>query len=251
MTAGLREMIGGRHLRGVWSALPDSRSVEVLGRSALDFVAVDLQHGYSTLATLPPQLDVLAALGKPSLVRVPGHDPFDIMRVLDLGADGVIVPLVDDAAAAVRMVAAARYGPEGRRSWGPLGPQLGRPRTEAAAADARTTVVVMVETAAGLANVAEIASVPGVDALYVGPNDLGLSLGLGRPHWRDSEPLHAAVERIIAAGRDCGVAVGFDCDGVEEAVHWLELGVDFLILGRDVLLLAEAVDELSPDSTAC
>lgn len=240
MTGTLRQDLAERTLIGAWAALGDPHAAEVLGRAGFDLVVVDLQHGFATEAGLAAQLDALARTASYAVVRVAGQLPHQIMRCLDLGADGVMVPLVETAAEATRMVAAARYSPGGNRSWGPLWSQLGRPGCEPPEGDRRAAVILMIETSLGLANAAEIAAVAGVDALYIGPNDLALSLGLGRVAWQDSAELRAAISRIIEAGRAAGVPVGVDCQGAEAVGFWRDRGAGLFLTDRDVLLLADS-----------
>lgn len=240
MTGTLRQALAERTLVGAWAALGDPHPTEVLGRAGFDLVVVDLQHGFATEAGLAAQLDALERTASYAVVRVAGQLPHQIMRCLDLGADGVLVPLVETAAEATRLVAAARYSPAGNRSWGPLWAQLGRTGTEPAQGDRRAAVILMIETAAGLANVEQIAAVDGIDALYLGPNDLALSLGLGKTDWRRSPELQAAASRVIAAGRAAGVPVGIDCQGAEAVAFWHARGATLFLTDRDVLLLADA-----------
>lgn len=243
-----RALHSGRQL-GVWAALGDPHTTEVLGRSGFDLVVVDLQHGFATEADLPGQLDVLSRTPSFAVVRVAGLLPHQVMRCLDLGADGVVVPMVETARAAADAVAAARYAPAGGRSWGPLWSQLGRPLAEPAAADATAAVIVMIETAAGLANLDEILAVDGIDAVYIGPNDLALSLGLGRVSWRDAELTRAATS-IIERARAAGVAAGIDCQGREAVDFWAERGGSLFVAGRDVDLLAGAARQAAGELRA-
>lgn len=240
MTGSLRQALAEQSLLGAWAALGDPQATEILGNAGFDLVVLDLQHGFVTEASLSGQLDALARTTSHAAVRVAGHLPHQIMRCLDLGADGVVIPLVETASDAAHLVATARYAPAGHRSWGPLWAQLGRHQPEPPEGDSRAAVIVMIETAAGLENVETIAAVDGVDALYVGPNDLALSLGLGRVPWHASEVLQSAILRIIAAGRAAGVPVGVDCQGAETVAYWREHGATFFLTDRDVLLLADA-----------
>ena len=240
MSATLGEALRSGRQLGVWAALGDPRSTEVLGRSGFDLVVIDLQHGFATEADLPGQLDALAATPSFAAVRTQGVLPHQVMRCLDLGADGVVVPLVETADDAARMVAAARYAPAGGRSWGPLWGQLGRPLPEPAEGDAAAAVIVMIETATGLANLDAILATEGIDALYIGPNDLALSLGLGRVAWQDSPELQRAATSIIERAGAAGVPVGIDCQGREAVEFWAARGASLFLTDRDVNLLASS-----------
>lgn len=245
MTGSLRQALAERSLIGAWAALGDPHSAEVLGNAGFDLLVVDLQHGFATETSLTAQLDALARTTSYAAVRVAGHLPHQIMRCLDLGADGVVVPLVETADDAARLVAAARYAPGGSRSWGPLWSQLGRTQPEPPQGDAEAAVILMIETATGLANAERIAAVEGVDALYIGPNDLALSLGLGRVAWLESTALQQAVLRVIEAGRANGVPVGIDCQGAAAVGFWQEHGATLFLTDRDVTLLADSARRAS------
>lgn len=243
LRTGLRARLAERRTTyGVWSALDDPASAEIVARAGFDLVCVDLQHGFADLGSLPRLLHAIHTAGSASIVRVAWNAPDQIMRALDLGADGVLVPMVDDAEQARQAVAACRYAPAGTRSWGPLWGDVRRDVPEAAAGDSGTACIVMIETAAGLANVEEIAAVPGLDAVYIGPNDLSLSLGRSRTDHLTSPELADAVDRVVRAGHEAGIAVGLDCAGIDLARRWTRRGVDLTICARDSVLLREAVD---------
>jgi len=240
---GLRARLAERRTTyGVWSALDDPASAEIVARAGFDLVCVDLQHGFGDLASLPRLLHAIHAAGSASLVRVAWNAPDQIMRALDLGADGILVPMVDDADQAREAVAACRYAPTGSRSWGPLWGDVRRVAPEPAAGDAGAACIVMIETAAGLANVEEIAAVPGLDAVYVGPNDLALSLGRARTDQLGAPEFDEVVERVVRVAHDAGIAAGLDCAGTDLARRWTRRGVDLTICARDSVLLREAVD---------
>jgi 4-hydroxy-2-oxoheptanedioate aldolase len=227
----------GLPARGVWSTLPDPVVAELLGRAGYDYVCVDLQHGMTGPGTVLPVLQALRPTPATVLVRVPGPDPEAMMRALDLGADGVVVPMVDTPEQAAAAVAACTYPPGGVRSWGPMWGDVDGGAPTPAQADAARIVVVMVETAAGLANADAIAAVPGVDAVYVGPNDLALSLGHGRETYLTSSAVHAALDRVVAATTAAGTVTGLHCATPEMAAYWRDRGVGMLTVATDTTLL--------------
>ncbi|HEY0187870.1 MAG TPA: aldolase/citrate lyase family protein [Cellulomonas sp.] len=239
MTTGVRaRWAAGEAACGVWSTLPDPVVAELLGRAGYDYVCVDWQHGMTGPGTALPVLQALRGTPATVLVRVPGPDPGLMMRALDLGADGVVVPMVDTPEQAAEAVAACTYPPGGVRSWGPMwGDVDGAAGADPASADAARLVVVMVETAEGLADVAAIAAVPGVAAVYVGPNDLALSLGHGRQTWSTSPAVHAALDRVVAATGTAGVAAGLHCADPAMAAYWRDRGVRLLTVATDSALL--------------
>jgi 4-hydroxy-2-oxoheptanedioate aldolase len=179
-------------------------------------------------------LQAFAISRVPSVVRVPANDAAEIGRTLDAGADGVIVPLVETAEEAERAVAACRYAPAGARSWGALRPSLHIEGYDPATGDAHAACIVLIETERGAHNADEIASVPGVDALYIGPNDLALTAGLP-PSYTFEEPRHRAlVERIVAAGERAGIPVGTHARGPEHVREYLDAGFRLLVVHRDL-----------------
>ena len=234
---------GGRVTHGVWSALDDPVAAEIVGRAGYDLVCVDLQHGFAHLGSVGRLLHALHGTPAAGVVRVAWNAPEQIMRVLDLGAEGVVVPMVNDAAEARRAADACRYAPAGTRSWGPLWGDVRRGFPEADDGDRLATCIVMIETAAGLDNIEEIVRVPGVHAVYVGPNDLALSMGLGRVPLEDSVPAAGRGRARHDDGARAGIAAGVDCAEAATARHWIDRGMDLVISARDSVLLRRAVDE--------
>lgn len=231
----------GEMLYGVWSGIDHPSLAQILGCAGFDFVCVDLQHCFGTFGSLNAMLDGLDKVHSPALVRVPWNTPDYIMRALDLGAEGVIVPMVNSAQEAQIAAKACRYAPAGNRSWGPIWALARGGAPQPAEGDATAMCIVMIETADGLANLDEILAVDGVQAIYIGPNDLSLSLGLDRASYVDSEPLHRTIRDIIARAGSAGKIVGIDCAGAEQAHYWRDQGVNFVISANDAgLLLAAA-----------
>ncbi len=186
--------------RGTWLTVPDPVVAEAALAARPDFAAIDLQHGTLTAAAAPGLLIAARAAGVETWVRVPANDPAIIGWVLDIGAAGVIVPLVESASEAAVAVGACRYPPAGRRSFGPFRASLVGVRDPGC--------VVMIETAAGVDAVGDIAAVPGLSGLYVGPVDLGISLGLPPNIDHDDAGFDAALAAVVAAAGANGVPVG-------------------------------------------
>ncbi len=223
-----------------WSALRDPLAAEILARSGVDLLVLDLQHGAAD------ESDLLALLQAaqpfvPVLVRLRSVEPAQVTRALDLGADGVVVPLVNGPDDARAMVGAALYPPHGTRSYGPLRANLRHgPGYRERVAD-HALVIAMVETAAGLAAVEATAAVPGLGGLFVGPADLGLDLGLGPQTDGDHPEYLAARRRIIDAAHAHGLSVGLHGDDPAAARAALAEGVDWVVVASDTRLLAEGV----------
>ncbi len=165
----------GRTAFGLWSAIPSSFSAELVAGTDVDYVCVDQQHGVVNYASMVPMLQAIEAAGATPITRVLSNDPFRIMKALDAGAWGVIVPLVNGAGEAARAMAACRYPPHGIRSYGPIraASVIGSRNPEDLAGE--VLCLVMVETREALENVEEIAATPRVDGIYIGPADLAIS----------------------------------------------------------------------------
>jgi 4-hydroxy-2-oxoheptanedioate aldolase len=203
-----------------------------MGQLGFDWVCVDLQHGLAGLESAAPMLQAITVTGAVPLVRVPANEPWLIMRVLDLGASGVVVPLVGTPEEAARAAAACRYPPDGVRSWGPVrtSAALG---ASAAERNERVLCIVMVETRDGVENLDAICAVAGVDGVYVGPRDLGLSYGLA-----PSPELEALIEGIVATCRQHGVPAGIHARSGQSARAYAAAGCLFASVATDRELLA-------------
>ncbi|WP_420451363.1 HpcH/HpaI aldolase family protein [Ilumatobacter sp.] len=197
---------------GLWFSTDSPAGAEALCELDVDYVVIDLQHGLIEVSGAISMMRAMARSDATVLVRVPTAEPGIVGRVLDAGAEGVIVPMVDDADIARSCVRAARYAPHGQRSYGPTRSRLTGASTEIADVDASTIVVAMIETTDAVANVEAIAAVPGIDALYVGPSDLSITLGLGPGVEQADERFTHALESVLEASRRHGVAPGIHAD---------------------------------------
>ena len=237
----LRELWDGTEATiGGWCSIPSPFSAELMGRSGFDWVCIDTQHGVIGYDEMVPMLQALSITATPAFVRVPWNQPDHIMKALDAGAQGVIVPMVsteDDARAAV---AAAKYPPMGMRSWGPIRAALDVPDYSPETANRRTIVAVMIETPGGVQNLEKILSVPGVDAVYVGPSDLALGHGM-TPTLNVSDPEHLRlIETIVDGCRRHGIVAGIHCDSIETVRRWHARGYGMFTVGSDAALMRQA-----------
>jgi 4-hydroxy-2-oxoheptanedioate aldolase len=213
---------------GGWIALGDPLSTEIVAQAGYDWIGIDAQHGISG-ATLPTL--VLAAGSTPVLVRVASDDPARIGRALDAGAAGVIVPLVESAAQARAAVAACRHPPAGTRSWGTTRSNLGLADVTPASANTAAFCAVMAETVGAVEAIDAIAATEGLDAVFVGPADLGISAG------RKPGDVADFAERIVEACAAAGVIAGIYAGGPESAATWNRLGFRLLAMHNDAQLL--------------
>jgi 4-hydroxy-2-oxoheptanedioate aldolase len=187
--------------------MPGALGVEVVGRLGFDWAAIDMQHGTMGYEGALDMIRAADVHSLSSVVRMPWNEPGIIGRMLDAGAEAIIVPMIECVDDARNAVAACRYPPVGRRSLGPVRVGTRDGSGYMRGANDRVAVIPMIETAAALADVEAIAAVPGVDALFVGPFDLSMSLGL-RPGDNDGdEVFDAAIARVVAAARSAGIAL--------------------------------------------
>jgi 4-hydroxy-2-oxoheptanedioate aldolase len=203
-------------------------------------VCVDQQHGVIDYDSMVPMIQAIRAEGAAPITRVLSNDPFLIMKSLDAGAWGVIVPLVNNAEDAARAVSACRYPPRGTRSYGPVRAAgvIGSRDPEDLAGE--VLCLVMVETREGLERVEEIAATPGLDGIYIGPSDLALSLGLP-PTLDVTEDAHIeAVNKIREACHRNGIAAGIHSPSGEWARKHAEAGFDIVTVATDAALLRGA-----------
>ena len=171
------KMLAGVGTTNGWCAFGSSYSAEILGHAGFDSVTVDMQHGMFDFNAVLPMLQALSATPTTPIVRVPWNDTALIMHVLDAGAYGIICPMVNNRADAERLVAACRYAPVGMRSYGPARGLLYGGADYPDHANDEIVVLGMIETLDGIKNLDEILATPGLDGVYIGPNDLALVLG--------------------------------------------------------------------------
>jgi 4-hydroxy-2-oxoheptanedioate aldolase len=236
VTARLRDLWfrGGTALNA-WVTFRSPSVAALLGSGGFDAVTVDLQHGEASLADLGPMVAAIELTGAAPFARVRWNDPGAIMRALDLGARGVICPMVNAAAEAESFVRACRYPPLGVRSYGPVRAAFGSGREHAERANEATLAFAQIETEQGLAAVEEISSTEGLDGLYVGPADLSLALGLA--DLRDPALLDA-LDRIVAAARRNGLVPGIHAPSIDRAIEMGRRGFRFIGSTGDAELLA-------------
>jgi 4-hydroxy-2-oxoheptanedioate aldolase len=178
------------------------------------------------------------------VVRVAWNDPALIMRVLDAGCYAVICPMVDTREQAEAFVGACRYPPAGYRSYGPYRAVLygGEDYTEYA--DETVVTIAMIETREALENLDGIMDVDGLNAVFVGPSDLGQSLGYGPGTDREEPEIVEAIDGVLAAARDRGLAAGIFAGSSEYALRMIEKGFRFVNVSTDVRLMAGATAEI-------
>ena len=235
-----------RTLYGMWSCGGSPLVAEICAGSGLDILLIDGEHSPVGLESILTQLQAVAAYPVTPIVRAPIGDAVILKQLLDLGAQNILVPMVDSVEQAEAMVRAVRYPPLGVRGVGSAlarSSRWSRIPDYLARAHELVSLTVQIETAEALAVAGEIAAVEGVDALLVGPADLAASLGLlGQQNHPD---VVAAVESVIRAGRAAGTPVGVNAFDPAAADRYAEAGAAYLLVGSDVTLLARASEALT------
>jgi 4-hydroxy-2-oxoheptanedioate aldolase len=212
MTSLREKWAAGQETLGLWLAVPSFVSAEIAARQPVDYVCIDTQHGVIDYPAAASMLQAIELAGAEPIVRVPWNEPGIIGKMLDAGAHGVVVPMVNTREQAEAVVRSVRYAPDGSRSWGPVMAAMRHADNRTWAAE-HVAAIPMIETAEAIANLDEILSVPGIDAIYVGPADLSISLGLG-PAGNEGNPVFDdALGTIVAACQRHGVVPGIHSTG--------------------------------------
>jgi 4-hydroxy-2-oxoheptanedioate aldolase len=232
---GERLRAGGRDLN-ITALVPHSFLIETMARAGYSSVTLDIQHGFFDYDGVLVGIAAAAGVGAATVVRVAHDDLAMAARCLDAGAAGVLVPMVDTAEHARRVVAATKYPPVGQRSWGPnraLALSGLSPSDFLARANRLSFVFAMIETETALANVEAIAATEGIDGLFVGPLDLGISLSAGRVLDSAQAAVVHGLDLVAAACRNHGKTAGTYAPTAEQARLCLDRGYRFLTLGHD------------------
>jgi len=229
---------------GNWLSLPEPAIAELFASMPFDFVIIDMEHTAITLEQVTEAVRAIdAADGEVgSIVRLPGHDADLIDRVLDVGVDGLMLPMVETAAEAASIVESCRYPPAGTRGVGPgRGATYGLDLQETIETDDDSfAITVQIESPEAVDNAREIAAVDGIDALFVGPGDLSMLLG---SFGEIDDRLHDRIDAVIEGAADAGTPVGTIGVGEEQIAAFGGLDFDFFVVGFDAQLLVEGTEQ--------
>ncbi|WP_040495078.1 HpcH/HpaI aldolase family protein [Ilumatobacter nonamiensis] len=226
---------------GAWLSGDSPAAAEVVGAAGFDYVNIDMQHGLADYSRVVEMMRALQSSPATITCRVPWNEQGIIGRVLDAGAMGVIIPMVNTVEQARRAVEACRYAPDGARSYGPIrAGQVNGPDYQATAND-RVACIPMIETAEAVENLDDILDVDGIDAVYVGPADLSLTLGLPPRGDHDDESFNTALAAIVEACNRRGVVAGIHANPQLVAKR-LEQGFRMVTATADLLAMADGLD---------
>jgi 4-hydroxy-2-oxoheptanedioate aldolase len=241
-----RGLIEGRRQFGLWLDLGDPYSSEISAGAGFDWLLIDAEHGPNDVRSVLAQLQALAAYPVSPIVRIADSSETTIKQILDIGAQSILVPMVESADQARRLTRATRYPPGGVRGVASSivrASRWNRVPGYVAKADAEICLVVQIESRAGIEQLDAIAAVNGVDALFIGPADLAASLG----HLGDSQhpQVQQMIESAIGRARKAGKPVGILSTEEAQVRRYLELGCTFVGVGLDASLLATVTQELA------
>lgn len=235
----------GRRQIGFWISLGSPYAAEAVAGAGFDWLVLDMEHAPNTLVSVLEQLQAVSAYPGAAVVRPPWNDMVAIKQVLDIGAQALLIPYVQTAEEARAAVAAVRYPPRGVRgvAAGARASRFGRVENYAQRAEEELCLLVQVETADALANLEAIAAVEGVDGVFIGPADLGASLGhLGQPgHPEVKAAVLDAIRRLVAVGVPAGMLTA----ETAFAQECLDAGAVFVAVGIDSAVLARGADALA------
>ena len=232
---------GGAAVNG-WLAIPDGFSAETMAQGGWDSVTVDLQHGVQDYMSMVQCFQAMQVHPVLPMVRVPWNEPGIVGKVLDAGAYGVICPMVNTVAEAKAFVSYCRYPPAGARSNGPIragiyGVSTGYQKT----ANEEVLCIPMIETQEAVSNLEAILDVPGIDAVYIGPSDLGFSMGLIPILDREEPEILTIYEKIVRETAKRGLAACVHCGTAAYAKRAIGMGFKLVTVNNDSgLLLAAA-----------
>jgi len=236
----------GERQIGCWLGLANPYSAELMGTAGFDWLLIDGEHAPNDLRSIMAQLQVLEASSSQSVVRLPIGETWMIKQVLDIGAQNLLVPMVESAEQAAQLVKAVQYPPKGVRG---VGAALARASEFSGIPDYLTTaddeicLLVQVENRAGLAALDGILALDGIDGVFIGPSDLAADMGhIGKPQ---TEEVQDAIADAVARIKKAGKAAGILATDPETAAKYAGLGVTFLAVGLDVTLLAGAARKLA------
>jgi len=230
---------GGAVING-WLGIPSSIAAENMAQAGWDGLTVDLQHGHVDYQVAVTMLQAISTTGTTPLARVPWMEPGIIMKLLDAGAYGIVCPMINTRAECEAFVGACRYAPRGYRSFGPVRATWYGGADYFKHANDTVITMAMIETKQAMDNLDEILSVPELDSLYIGPNDLAISLGYA-PSGVPTDPVVIDAIKTIAAGaKRHGVYAGIHCGSTAMAKQMIGLGFQFVTLLADNAFLVSA-----------
>lgn len=220
-----------------WLAIPNAWTAELIANVGFDACTIDLQHGLADYQIALTMLQSINSSGNVPLVRVPWNEPSLVMKMLDAGALGVIVPMIDNQKQIRHFIDACKYPPLGSRSFGPIRASLTLGKDYFQEANNEILAIAMIETREGLKNIEDIANVEGLNGFYIGTMDLSISLGLKSLGDLHDAILMSAIEKILDIAKEQDLLIGIHSKSLEETEILRDLGVNIITPINDSTLL--------------
>ena len=250
-TDRLREIwANGGVVVNAWLTLEGASAASVVSAAGFDSVTLDLQHGAAAASDAAEIVAAIEQAGSVPLARPAWNEPAGLMRLLDVGARGLVCPMVSSRYEAERFVAACRYPPLGIRSYGPVRGALGPGAEHVQRSNETVLTLAMIETADGFANLDTIAATPGLDGLHVGPADLSLGLGLSSFADLGDPELLRALDEVVSAADRHGIVAGVHAPSPERAIEMAARGFTFVTAAADADLLGRAASDAAARTRA-
>ena len=228
---------------GGWLSIPSGISTEIMSHQEWDVLTIDMQHALVSVSDMVSMITAISTTNVTPFVRVPWLEPGIIMKALDAGSFGVICPMINTREDAEQFVSYCRYAPQGTRSFGPGRTVLYAGNDYAMQANETILTLAMIETQTALENLAGILKVEDLAAVFVGPSDLGLSLGYA-PGNHEEPVLLEAIETILKKAKSNGKRAGIYTLTPEYAKRMIKLGFDYVAISSDARMLAEQANSL-------
>ncbi len=223
----------GKTVVNGWLHIPSSWSAEVMAHQGFDSMTVDMQHGMMSYETAVTMFQAISTTNVMPMARAPWNEPGTIGRLLDAGIMGIICPMVNTRDECEQFVGACRYYPDGYRSAGPTRAKVYAGADYVDHANSEIITMAMIETAQAVENAEEIISVPGLDSIYIGPGDLGITMGIPQGLDNDHPDFIKALEHVVATCKKHGVAAGIHTGSAQYARRASEMGFQFVTLLSD------------------
>lgn len=240
-----RRLLAGEVAVGSWVSMDGLLPAEVMAHAGFEWLVIDMEHGPVTMEAAQGIIMAIRTTETTPLVRVGWNDSALIQQALDIGAYGLVVPMINSRAEAERAIRDARYPPLGERSRGGTRSRLAfhtDATTYGLRANDETLLLVQIETADGLRQAEEIAALDGIDGLFLGPNDMSSALGCWPPVWKDQPAVLAdAIARIPTVARAHGKCAGIMVPNAEAANQCIALGYEFISLTSDSALMEQGI----------
>jgi 4-hydroxy-2-oxoheptanedioate aldolase len=223
-----------------WLGIPEPWIAGVLAREAYDAVTLDMQHGNYDVGSVIRAIPLIAGAGKPAMARIPVGEFQTASKLLDAGASGIIAPMINTVEDARRFAGFMKFPPVGERSWGPLASMILsglQPAEYLKGANGLCVSLAMIETREALANIDDILAVPGLDAIFMGPSDLSITLSKGETLNVAGAEVEKALDHALARAKTAGKLAGAYAPTGERAADFAKRGFSFIALGSDTVSL--------------